>query len=170
VSETIIAAMVGAITAIITSILAAWVSYYNISKEYKTKYHMDLVSKQIDACEKLWGVLEIASKKGGADKLISESDKGTFISIEAARKLHSNLTEIFNSPSGLYYSRSLRSELFILRDFIDNQILKDIQETKLQWSKAKANKLDGYIQNLRTAIREEMGLDDLRVSKLNRPN
>jgi len=79
-----------------------------------------------------------------------------------AKKLYDGLSELFNSHLGLYYSKSIRKCLFELRDFIQIELLNrgdgDI-------SNAKVAIFDGYVQNLRTAIRKEIGVEDLKVTK-----
>jgi hypothetical protein len=169
-TDSLLAAFVGAIIAIVTSIIATWVSFRNIRTEYQTKYHLELVERQIKACESLWSVLAITSRTFGDQRLIIFNEKDAAISVECAQKLYSDLTVVFNSSSGLYFSKDLRRSLFVLRDFLGEEIITNkSDEQTLQWSKTKAKDLDGYIQNLRNAIRNEVGLVDLTVAKINRP-
>ena len=75
---------------------------------------------------------------------------------------------MFNSPSGLYYSHLLRKALFDLRSFIEKELLANAQEgqTELEISNTKANNFpDGAVQNLRIALRKEIGTEDLAVAR-----
>lgn len=169
-SESFIAALVGALTALITSTIAGWVSFSSIRTEFKSKYHSELITRQIQSCENLWSVLAIASRTMGEKRLIVKNENSATISVEQARKLYDDLTSVFTSPSGLYFSRNLRLSLFDLRDFLSEEILLEAkEEASFQWSKTKANELDGYIQNLRNAIRHEVGAEDLKLANVNRP-
>ena len=169
-SDSFIAALAGFITAIVASIIASWVSFRSIRTEYKTKYHSELIGRQIQSCENLWSALGAASRTIGDQRLIVVNKKDATISVECAKKIYNDLSSVFNSSSGLYFSKNLRQSLFELRDFLGQEILLKVKkEAFLQWSKTKANDLDGYIQNLRNAIRHEVGVEDLTIAKTNRP-
>ena len=67
-SDILFPALVGAVTAIISSLIGAWVTYRTLRKDYQNKYQMELINRQLVACEQLWSSLSVASKskiKGG---------------------------------------------------------------------------------------------------------
>lgn len=159
-SETFFPAIVGALTAIFTSIVANWVSMRSIKAEYEKKHQMELIAKQFSACEDLWHALETASMKSMGSKCVFDSS--LVYSKENAKELYDRLFAVFLSPAGLYFSRDLRKCFFRLTDFIGAEINA---ENNHGWSKTKIKTFDGMVQDLRVAIRHEMGLEDLTVTR-----
>jgi hypothetical protein len=168
ITDTVIASIVGAIAGVITSLLASWIGYRTLRTEFLAKHRLELISKQIAACEALWIVLEPVSRSVGENRVIKARGNKHYVDVQAAKELCAKLTLVFNSLSGLYYSRFLRKALFDLRDFIEKEFLANAQEgqTELEVSNTKANNfLDGEVQNLRIALRKEIGTEDLSVAK-----
>lgn len=168
ITDTVIASIVGAIAAVITSLLASWVGYRTLRAELLAKHRQELISKQIAACEALWAVLEPVSRSVGENRVIKARGNKHYVDILAAKELCAALTKVFNSPSGLYYSRLLRTALFNLRSFIEKEFLENAQEgqPELEISNTKANNfLADEVQNLRIALRKEIGTEDLAVAR-----
>lgn len=164
-NDTLIAAIVGSVSALISSTIGSWISYRLLKSEYRNKFRLELITKQIDACEKLWSSLALASKSRGANHVLQHRNKNIFLNIQAAMILHENLVDALNLSSGLYFSRVLRSSIFELKDYIEMEISDAVTENEVSISKTKANKLDGYVQNVRMAIRKELNLENLQVTK-----
>jgi hypothetical protein len=166
-TDTVIAAVVGALAAVLTSLAASWVRYRALRADYLGKYRMELISKQMAACEALWRVLEPGSRSHGQVRVIVNKNDKHYASVEVAEKLYGELTQVFNSPSGLYFSRQLRESLFELRDFIGDEFLKKAESgnTELEISNNKAKSFHGRLATLRIALRKEIGTEDLVVSK-----
>jgi hypothetical protein len=159
-----LAALVGFLTAVFTSILASWIGYRKLRAEYLGKYRFDLMKKQIDACEALWDALKPTSKSIGENRVILHRSGKTFVKINVAENLYKTINDVFNSPFGLYYSRQLRESLFKLRNFLEDEFITQANgNTELQISNTRARKFDSRVQNLRISIRKELELDDLRV-------
>jgi hypothetical protein len=59
--EKLIAALIGTLSAILTSMIAIWASHRKLRAELLSKYRSELINKQIEACEKLWEKLESTS-------------------------------------------------------------------------------------------------------------
>jgi len=164
--ENFVAAVVGALSAILTSVIASWVSYRSLRAEYLGKHRLELISKQMAACEALWAVLEPASRSEGEARIIVHKKDQPYIVLSVAKKFYDDLNKVFNSTPGLYYSRQLRTELFDLRNFIMKEFISEASEDQfeVQISKSKEEKFDGKVQQLRIAIRAEIGVKDLKVT------
>lgn len=161
-----IAIIVGFLSALVTSILGSWLGYRTLRAEYLGKRNVDLINKQMAACEALWVVLESAARSQGGERVIIQKNEQPYVVLSVAKKLYDSINKVFNSTSGLYYSRQLRTELFDLRNFVLDEFIstaKD-EQTKIQISKNKAEKFDRKVQQLRIAIRAEIGVEDLRAS------
>lgn len=164
--DTIISALIGAVAAALTSLAGYWVSYRNLRAEYLAKRNIDFTNKQIAACEALWVVLEPISRSQGDERVIIHRDQKTFIVLCAAREFYKSLCRVFYSSAGLYYSKQLRNELFDLRNYLMEEFISKAEEgqTEMPVGRNKVERLDGKVQQLRIAIRAEIGVEDLRVA------
>jgi hypothetical protein len=162
-SDILIASFVSVASAIVVSVIGFLVSYKLLKSELLGKHRMELISKQLIACEKLWSDLSIASK--GKGYWLKKNNNGAIIYRNKMIELHNNIIDTVNSQHGLYYSRKLRKSIFELRDFMENEFDLDLKEEKIQISSTKANKIDGYVQNVRVAIRKELKLEDINAVK-----
>jgi hypothetical protein len=166
-SDAVIAAIVGFLSAVITSIIASWVSHRRLRAELMGKYRLELIGKQTTACESLWSVLESGSRSIGENRVVVYTEGKPHVVIPVAKDLYAALTKVFNSPSGLYFSRQLRQAIFDLRDFIGDEFIPKNQDgqSELEVSNNKAKSFHGRIANLRIALRKEIGTEDLTVSR-----
>lgn len=164
-SDAVISATVAAISAFIISLVSALISFRVLRSEYQNKFRLELINRQINACEKLWLALALASKSRGIDHVIQYHDSKVFLNTKAVAELHKNILDALNSSSGLYYSKILRNSVFELRNFLEAELELDTNEKEIPISKSKAKNLDGYVQNVRIAIRKELNLEDLRITK-----
>lgn len=164
-----VAIAVGFLSAIVTSILGSWLGYRTLRAEYLGKRNIEFASKQLTACEMLWISLEPASRSKGSGRVIVNKDEQSFVVLSAAKDFYDSLNKVFNSPSGLYYSRRLRNELFDLRDFTLDEFLSNGKEgqAEVKISKSKAKEFDSKVQQVRIAIRDEIGVKDLTVTSKN---
>lgn len=162
-NEVLLTAIVGSLSGFFASFISVYFAYKSIKSDYRGKFELEIISKQINACETLWSILSVASKSEGEDRILTHKNDQITLDAQGAKKLYDALNQIFNSPMGLYFSRALRKSLFELRDFIYSEFLqKATKENHI--SNTKAAKFDGYIQNLRVAIRREIGVVDLSVT------
>jgi hypothetical protein len=166
-TDAIIPAIIGAITAIFTSLIASWISFRTLKAEFIGKRQLDLIGKQTAACEALWSVLEPGSRSLGKVRVISHKNNKHYVNIAVAEIFYSELIRIFNSPSGLYYSRELRDSLFKLTNFMRDNFLSNSQseESELAISNNLVKSFQGRLEGLRIAIREEIGTIDLKLTK-----
>jgi hypothetical protein len=164
--EIVISALIGALTAAITSLIGFWVSYKNLSAEYLGKLNIELTNKQLSACEALWIILEPVSRSRGVTRVIIQRNEQPYVVLNAAKNFYDSINKVFYSKSGLYYSRRLRNELFDLRDYILEEFISKMKDgvTEIQINKSKVKKFDGKVQQLRIAIRAEIGVEDLKVT------
>lgn len=162
----IIAIAVGFLSALFTSILGSWLGYRTLRAEYLGKRNVDFINKQMAGCEALWVVLEPTSRSQGEERVLIYKNDQPYVVLLRAKKLYDSLNKVFNSASGLYYSKQLRTELFDLRNFILEEFISAVKDsqTEIQISKNKAEKFDGKVQQLRIAIRAEIGVEDLKVT------
>ena len=162
----IVAIAVGFISALVTSILGSWLGYRTLRAEYLGKRNIEFINKQLVACESLWIVLESGSRSKGTERVIVHKNEQAYLHLSPAINLYDSLNKVFNSASGLYYSKKLRDELFDLRNFIMDELISKIKEgqTEIQISNNKAKEFDSKVQQLRIAIRAEIGVNDLKVT------
>lgn len=161
-SDSLFAAVIGFLSAIITSLIAAGVTYRKLKLELLGKHNQELINRQFVACESLWLALESASRSVGENRVVVFREQKIYIVLPAARHLYDALTGVFNSADGLYFSRHLRTELFDLRGFIETEFVAPIHSSmvEINVSRNKYEKFDGKVQNLRKAIREEIDVED----------
>ena len=166
-SPVVIAALVGFFSAVITSLIAGWIGYRKLKSKFLAQHRAELIKRQISACESLWSVLEPLSFSDGPDRVIKDSLTNPRVTIPNAKQLSRELMRVFYSPAGLYYSRSLRDALFGLRDFIRDEFIAKAENEKdeLEISKTKRDKFRRVINNLRVALRNEIGTKDLNVTQ-----
>lgn len=164
--ESLIPALVGALAAVLTSVVGSLVGYRTLRAEYRSKHRLELIGKQIAACEELWAALVTGSQSSGDSRVIHHRDGKSYVSVTDARQFYGSLTSVFNSSSGLYYSRELRDALFALRGFVESDLMTLVsEETSLvEISNNKAKKFDGHVNWLRIAIRREIGVEDLKAA------
>ncbi len=162
----VIAIAVGFLSALMTSILGSWLGYRVLRAEYLGKRNVDFINKQMTACEALWTILEPSARSQGEERVIVHKNEQSYVVLSVAKKLYDSLNNVFNSASGLYYSRQLRTELFDLRNFILDEFVSTVTngQAEIQISKNKAEKFDSKVQQLRIAIRAEIGVEDLKVT------
>jgi hypothetical protein len=106
-SDTVVAAIVGSLSGFLVSIISVYFAYKNLKSDYKGKFELEIISKQILACEALWGTLSIASRSAGDDKVLTYQDDHIVLIPKNARKMYDDINQLFNSPLGLYFSRNL---------------------------------------------------------------
>lgn len=162
-SDVLLTGIIAAIVAIITSVITSFISYRSVKTEILSKHRQDLIEKQFAASEKMWEVLALASKAKSDKFVINYKDEKVHVNLGAAKKLHEDITDAFNSKHGLYLSRELRAAIFDLRNFIETEFLAPKVETSI--SNNKARSFYGRVANLRNALRKEIGVEDLIVSK-----
>lgn len=158
-------ALVGALAAVLTSVLASLLGYRTLRAEYTSRHRLELIGKQIAACEALWATLGLAAQAQGDRRVIVHQDGKSYVSPAVARELYLELTRVFNSSSGLYYSKDLRTALFGLRDFIETDLMEGGAggQPLREISNNKARKFDQAVTWLRVAIRKEIGVEDLKA-------
>ena len=161
--ESIIPALVGALAAVATSIVGSLVGYRTLRAEYRSRHRLELIIKQMAACEELWAALLIGSQSSGENRVVHHRDGKSYVSVPDSRQFYDDLTRVFNSQSGLYYSRELRQALFDLRGFVEADLMT-LGDGLVEISNNKAKKFDGYVRTLRVAIRREIGVEDLKAA------
>lgn len=166
-SDVVLTGIIAAVVAIITSLITSFISFRTVKTEILSTYRQDLINRQVTACEMLWEALNLASKAKGDNFVIRYKDDKQYINLTAAKKLHQEITEVFNSKYGLYYSLTLREEIFGLRRFIESEFLElDLSsQSSPTISKTKAKSFFGRVGNLRIALRKEIGVENLTVGK-----
>lgn len=163
--EAVVTIIAGALVAIISSALGAWGALVTLRRDYQNRYRMEIINKQMLACETLWSALSIASKYNGNEGLIEISKKGAVLRKKNIVELLRKIANALNSHHGLYYSKEVRNSVFALRDFIEGEININGKDTLILLSNTKANKLDGYIQNVRIALRRELRAENINHAK-----
>jgi hypothetical protein len=166
-TSTLIASVAGVLSAVLASAGASWVSYRALRSEYLSKRRLELISKQMGACEALWAALASGSRSRVGNRVVIYRDDHPYVVLATAQELCESLTTVFTSPAGLYYSRSVRHCLFELRDFLENEFLSGVREqvSELEISKSKAKNFDYLVQSLRISIRKELGVENLQVGQ-----
>ncbi|MCD4738859.1 MAG: hypothetical protein K8R89_06330 [Anaerolineae bacterium] len=167
VTDTIIAAIVGFLSAVITSLIASRVSYRKLKTEYLAQHRKEIIDKQVSACESLWIALEPASRVDGETRIVVNVHDSPRVILPVAIEFNRKITEVFFSPSGLYFSRQLRRALFGLRDFIQEEFIsKNLgKEIEFDISKTKYRKFRSKMTKLIITIREEIGVEDLCLAR-----
>ena len=162
----LVTVFVSFISAVSAALITAWLAYKRIKTELTSVHRHEFIKKQIEACEKLWTILEPFSFTAGDERVIIDPYENPSVAIETAKKLTKRMMEVFYSPAGLYYSRDLRGEFLALRDFIRDEFISHEKETyKVNISKTKMKQFRKHVTRLRNAIRAEIGTEDLKVAK-----
>lgn len=163
---TLIAAVAGVLSAVLASAGASWVSYRALKSEYLGKRRLELIGKQIAACEALWNALASTSRSHVGNRVVIYRNDHPWVALATAHELCESLTAVFMSPAGLYFSRTVRHCLFDLRDFLESEFLSGAHEqvSEIEISKRKAKNFDYLVQCLRVAIRKELGVENLQVA------
>ncbi len=169
ITDTLIAALVGAITAVLTGIFTSFISYRVLKAEYSGKQRLEIIGKQIAACESLWAILDSGSLSLGENRVVYRLGDRFHLNPKSAAHFHDSINKIFLSSSGLYFSRQLRDAIFELRDFIEKDFLITQKEitSNIEISTTKVKYFDGLVANLRNCIRKEIGVEDLKAGSEN---
>lgn len=161
----IIAALIGLSSAVITSFIVSWLSYKKLKKDLVLEYKTELIKKQMESCENLWESLTAVSFTLGNECLVKNIDDKPTVDIEEAKSFVKASSDVFLSSFGLYFSRNIRDSLFDLRDFIVDEFIKKSEAENYVISKRLLKRFRGKVGKLRTAIREEIGVRDLKVTE-----
>src|SRR6185295_19325611 len=117
-NATVFAAIVGCLSAVLTSVLAGFLSHRKLRAELTAGHRRELISRQILACERLWSALRPISIHAGMSSVITQQDGSSEAHPKAIEEFCENVTSLFFSPTGLYLSREVRTALFEMRDFL----------------------------------------------------
>lgn len=164
-SSTLIAALVGLVGAVITSLLAGYVGYRRLRTEVLAQTRKDYMQRQIAACEDLWRRLLPLSEYRNSKSIVHEFTNPIMASPRRAREFCEDVTAAFFTPTGLYISREVRYRLFVLRAIIDKEFVRgrDDLDTLVPISRAALKRYRHNRGALFRAIRSEVGAIDLRV-------
>jgi len=162
----IIAAIVGLVSATLTTLLASWIGYKKLKSELIAQHRSLLIDKQIEACEELWQTLKPFSFTNGDGRILLDPYEDPKIAMDTAQGIVEKMMNIFYSKAGLYFSKNLRNAFFELRDFMNEEIVtlsQGVSEVIISKSKVKAFR--HKVSKLRVAIRAEIGVEDLSTAK-----
>jgi hypothetical protein len=164
-------AIIGAVTNFIGSLLTSrWTSEresHRLRTEYEAKHRTQLITKQIAACEEIWGALRLASKRKGAEQVVVWNGSSASISAKHAKELYLSLINIFNTPTGLYLSHDVRQKLWPVLDILEEKLAPEIcgRSERSDVSKNTISSFWGCVAELRNALRRELGVEDLKVTR-----
>ena len=165
----VIAAIAGIFAAIAASIVTGWISHRRLREEMLSQHRAELIKKQIGACEALWSCLKSTSftDSDHEDRVVQGFFSAPYASPSSASKLSSEINMVFHSNHGLYFSRSLRSELFSFREYLSENFirLEDADLTsKIALTPQELGKYQERITKLRNEIRNDLGVHDLQLA------
>ncbi|HPG41523.1 MAG TPA: hypothetical protein PLP19_10400 [bacterium] len=166
VHPTVVAAIVGFFSAIITSIFAAAIGYQKLKAQINGRYKLDLIKKQIHSVEKLWMTLEPASMYEGNNCIIIKKNDKYYVQINETKKMIDKLIKVFFSDkSGLYFSQHLRSTLFDIIEYMRDIFMIETNENETEISNNVYKNFRHKFHRLINAMRAEIGVENLKIGK-----
>ena len=164
----VIAAIVGVLAAILASLLTGWINYRRLRAELISQHRNELIRRQIDACEELWKCLEAVSFSdvGTGPRVVSGILGEPKVSVAEVEKFVARINDVFHSSSGLYFSRSLRRQLFDFREDLTVKYLRSNSEKRVEvgLSRDELGRFQQMVSDLRNEIRIDLGVEDLNLA------
>ncbi|EKQ6495950.1 TPA: hypothetical protein OL910_001259 [Klebsiella pneumoniae] len=135
-------------------------------KNLAASHRAEIIRRQLDSLETLWGIFDATSRTGGQGRIIQHREGNIYLSIPNTKKFINLIEKTFNGKSGLYFSEICRRKLFDFR----NYLLSFINTTPygvplITLSSHQFDEFYNKRKKLRHQIRTEMGSLDLRMAK-----
>lgn len=165
----VIAAIVGIFAAIAASVVAGWISHRRLREEILSQHRAELIKKQILACEALWSCLRSTSftDSSSEERVVQGFYSSPYGSGAAAGSVADQINSVFHSEHGLYFSRSLRSELFNFRDYLTEAFIHPAvtnSDDSVRLTREELGEYQERITKLRNEIRNDLGTQDLQLA------
>jgi len=159
--STIIASLIGFITAVVGTIISHFLLLRHSTRQFAEYYRNKLFDKQLAAYEKLWGLLPPTSRASSERTILYLENSKIYVQTKIAKEFCDSITLYFFSEHGLYLSKSTRQALFNVREELWGIYSKD-SENKVEISKDDKAKIQTYFLKLHTTIRDDLGLRALK--------
>jgi len=169
----IITALIAATSALVVAIIGFIVTYITINKQVSqsvkalsASHRAEIIRRQLDAVESIWGIFDATSRTGGKGRIIQLKQGGVYISLANTKAFINLIEKTFNGKSGLYISKSCRRKLFDFRDYLIS--LTKNTPAGVPLSLLSPQQFDEFYarrMELRLKIREEIGALDLNMTK-----
>jgi hypothetical protein len=165
-NPTVIAAIVGFVSAVVGSIIAGVINHRRLSAELRAQRRKEYFGRQLAACEALWKQLLPLTEHACDASLVQETGTGGLAYPKRANRFCEDITAEFYAPTGLYLSRDVREKLFRLRGFLHNSLVKRHPDCEsVEVGKRFFKTYAALKQQLIRAIRMEVGVLDLQVGR-----
>ena len=164
-NASVVAAIVGLLSAVVASIVTGYVGYRRLRTELRAQMRREYMTRQIAACEEIWRHLLTLSEYPSSTSILLSRRAPYSASPSRAQAFCVDITATFFTPAGLYVSRDVRYSLFVLRSFLVKELVKDPSNLPdaVTVSGAFVRRFRIHSTKLFTAIRNEVGAIDLRV-------
>src|SRR5262245_31385536 len=107
-NASLVAAIVGLISAVIASVVTGYVGYRRLRTELHAQIRKDYITRQIAACEEIWRHLLPLSEYPSSTSIVLTRHAPHKASHARAQAFCEDITAIFFTPAGLYISRDVR--------------------------------------------------------------
>lgn len=146
-------------TAIATSLFGAYAAYLRLRGQLPIGISEKHIEKQFEACEAVW--LAISNHSAESTRLVVGMGREARLDVVAGSSTAAKLGAAFGQQHGLYLSRSVRKSLFSLKGKLE-QMCAD-QDSPRPLSREERIDLEKRMEDLRAALRDEVGTRDLRA-------
>ncbi|WP_339275147.1 hypothetical protein [Enterobacter asburiae] len=135
-------------------------------KNLAASHRAEIIRRQLDSLETLWGIFDATSRTGGQGRIIQHRKGNIYLSILNTKKFINLIEKTFNGKSGLYVSETCRRKLFNFRDYLLS--FTNTQASGMPLISLSSYQFDEFYnkrKDLRLQIRKEMGSLDLKMAE-----
>jgi hypothetical protein len=160
VSNTLLAALVGIISAVITSIISHWLLIHRLKQETAHRARTNLYENQLAAYKKFWNLLVQTSRYNLGDGIIQQVNNNCYLHAEKAKLFLDAVTSFLSSEEGIFLSRRVIDVMVRTRAVIIRVLEAHPHAELVQLSRTKQKKIQGGLRHLYFYTRDDIGLRD----------
>lgn len=135
-------------------------------KNLAASHRAEIIRRQLDALETLWGIFDATSRTGGQGRIIQHKEGNVYLSVLNTKKFIALIEKTFNGKSGLYFSETCRRKLFDFRSYLLS--FTNAAPAGIPLINLSSHQFDEFYnkrKELRLQIRKEMGSLDLKMAE-----
>jgi hypothetical protein len=156
------AGLIAFASAVITSILAHWLMFRRLRRQFAERYRTVYFEKQLASYQKLWSLLKPTSLYPGEDAIIFETDPDPQFDPANAKAFCRAITDFFFSEQGIFLSKDVRKALFDLRGALEEIGKTGSSGRRFTISRNQVQLVRDSAAQLITVMRNNLGLRNLK--------
>jgi len=162
----IVAALIGFISAVITSLISHGLLLGRIRREAMEPFRSEFYQKQLMAYQKMWSLLGPTSRYPSDNTVIIRKNRQQYLSVVNARKFSNDIREFFFSEYGIFLSKEMRKSIFeMLDDLAEHKYRGGSEDNLVPLTKEQASSIQVCFANIHVTARRDLALSDIAFPK-----